>query len=144
MMVSIFLCVYFPSLCLFQWNVSSCPFPIFFKIKKIIEVTLVHNIVCLACTTFYFSVYGSMLTPPKSHFYHHAVDPFCPPSAPSLLVTTTLFSVSIYLFIVSFVLFLLQHMTWGVLVPWPSIKPMPSAVEAQILNHWITREVHVH
>jgi len=29
----------------------------------------------------------------------------------------------------------------GVLVPCPGIEPMPSAVEAQILNHWITRVV---
>ena len=28
-----------------------------------------------------------------------------------------------------------------ILVPWPGIKPMPPALEAQHLNHWTTREV---
>ena len=31
----------------------------------------------------------------------------------------------------------------GILVPGPGIKPMPTAVEAQSLNHWTTREVPV-
>ena len=25
--------------------------------------------------------------------------------------------------------------------PWPGIEPIPPAMEAQILNHWTTREV---
>ena len=29
----------------------------------------------------------------------------------------------------------------GMLVPWPGIKSVPSALEAWNLNHWITREV---
>ena len=29
----------------------------------------------------------------------------------------------------------------GFLVPWPEIKPLPSALEEWTLNHWITREV---
>ena len=33
------------------------------------------------------------------------------------------------------------HMVLGILVPWPGIKPVPSALEAQSLNQWITREV---
>ena len=28
----------------------------------------------------------------------------------------------------------------GILLPRPGIEPMPPAVEAQILNHWTTRE----
>ena len=32
-------------------------------------------------------------------------------------------------------------MAWGILVPQPGIKPMPSTVEAPSLNHWTTREV---
>ena len=32
-------------------------------------------------------------------------------------------------------------MALGILVPWPGIKPVPSALEAQSLNQWITREV---
>ena len=30
---------------------------------------------------------------------------------------------------------------YGILVPWSGIEPVPPAVEMQILNHWITREV---
>ena len=33
------------------------------------------------------------------------------------------------------------HTTYGILVPWPGIKPLPPAVEAWSLNHWTTREV---
>ena len=29
----------------------------------------------------------------------------------------------------------------GILVPWPEIKPVPLALEAQSLNHWTTREI---
>ena len=29
----------------------------------------------------------------------------------------------------------------GILVPQPGIEPQPPALEAQILNHWPTREV---
>ena len=29
---------------------------------------------------------------------------------------------------------------WGILVPQPGIEPVPPAVEAQSLNHWIARE----
>ena len=36
-----------------------------------------------------------------------------------------------------------DHIAWacGILVPWSGIEPVPPAVEMQILNHWITREV---
>ena len=37
--------------------------------------------------------------------------------------------------------FFFSHMTYGILVPQPGIKPVPCAVEAWSLNHWITREV---
>ena len=32
-------------------------------------------------------------------------------------------------------------MACGILVPWPGIKPVPPAMEAQSLNHWTDREV---
>ena len=35
-----------------------------------------------------------------------------------------------------------HYVACGILVPWPGIKPVPPAVEAQSPNHWITREVH--
>ena len=40
-----------------------------------------------------------------------------------------------------FVFFWLHRVACGILVPQPGIKPAPPAVEAQSLNHWITREV---
>ena len=30
---------------------------------------------------------------------------------------------------------------WGILVPWPGIKPVPPAVEAWSANHWIIKEL---
>ena len=36
--------------------------------------------------------------------------------------------------------FLLNFMVCGILVPWPRIKPMAPAVEAQSFNHWTTRK----
>ena len=44
-----------------------------------------------------------------------------------------------FLFICLFFLFL----AWGILVPWPGIKPMSPAVEVQSSNYWITREFPV-
>ena len=35
-------------------------------------------------------------------------------------------------------------MACGILVPWQWIEPKPSALEAQSLNHWITKEVLEH
>ena len=35
----------------------------------------------------------------------------------------------------------LLAVTWGILLPQPGTEPMPSAVEARSLNHWIIREV---
>ena len=40
-----------------------------------------------------------------------------------------------------FFFFLPYCVAYGILVPWPGIKPVPPAVEAQSLNHWIAREV---
>ena len=40
-----------------------------------------------------------------------------------------------------FFFFWLCRTAYGILVPWPGIKPTPPAVEAQSLNHWTTREV---
>ena len=37
--------------------------------------------------------------------------------------------------------FSLYLLACGVLVPWPGIKPMPSAVEAWNLNCWMTKVV---
>ena len=34
-----------------------------------------------------------------------------------------------------------RHAACGILVPWPGIKPVPPALEAQSLNHWTAREV---
>lgn len=42
---------------------------------------------------------------------------------------------------VSFFFFWLYSVVCGILVPLPGIKPMPSAVEVWILNHWTSREV---
>ena len=39
--------------------------------------------------------------------------------------------------------FWLHHAAWEILVPPPGIKPVPPALEAQILNHWTTREVPI-
>ena len=44
-----------------------------------------------------------------------------------------------FLFICLFFLFL----AWGILGPWPGIKPMSPAVEVQSSNYWITREFPV-
>ena len=37
--------------------------------------------------------------------------------------------------------FWLHTVACGILVPQPGIKPVTPAVEAQILNHWTTREI---
>ena len=37
--------------------------------------------------------------------------------------------------------FLLHHKACWILVPWPGVRLVPSAVEAQSLNHWTTRNV---
>ena len=42
---------------------------------------------------------------------------------------------------ISYFYFWPHHVARTTLVPQPGIKPMPSAVEAQILNHWTAREV---
>ena len=34
----------------------------------------------------------------------------------------------------------LSHAASGILVPWPGIKPVLPAVEAQSPNHWTTKE----
>ena len=34
------------------------------------------------------------------------------------------------------IFFWLHHAAWGVLVPWPGIEPVPSAVKAWSPNHW--------
>ena len=38
-------------------------------------------------------------------------------------------------------LFWLYHAAYGILVPWPGIEPVTSAVEAQSLNLWTAREI---
>ena len=49
--------------------------------------------------------------------------------------------VFIYLFIYLFICILSCHMACGTLVSWSRIKPIPPAMEAQSVNHWISREV---
>ena len=45
------------------------------------------------------------------------------------------------------ILFIFNFIFWPhfraceILIPWPGIKPMPPAVEAQSVNHWTSREV---
>ena len=36
-----------------------------------------------------------------------------------------------------------RHTARGILVPWPGIKPMPSALDPWSLHHWTSREVPV-
>ena len=38
-------------------------------------------------------------------------------------------------------LFLTSFMAWGILVPWPGIKPTSLTMKAHSLNHWTAREV---
>ena len=40
-----------------------------------------------------------------------------------------------------FLFFWLHSVACGILVPQPGIKPVPSALGAQSLNHWTAREV---
>ena len=40
-----------------------------------------------------------------------------------------------------FFFFLPHHVPYGILVTWPGLKPVASAVEVQCLNHWVIREV---
>ena len=47
-------------------------------------------------------------------------------------------AIAIYLY--NFI-FCLHWAAFGILVPWPGIRPVPPAVEARILNQWTTREV---
>ena len=46
----------------------------------------------------------------------------------------------IYIHIYIYIFFWLHSRACGILLPRPRIEPMPPAVEAQILNHWTTRE----
>ena len=48
-----------------------------------------------------------------------------------------------FFFILFFLNFWLHCPTCGILVPGPGIKLSPSALEAQSLNHWTTREVPI-
>ena len=38
-------------------------------------------------------------------------------------------------------IYLFGHTGCGILVPWPGIEPMSPTLEANIFNHWTTREV---
>ena len=52
----------------------------------------------------------------------------------------------IYLFIYFYFIYLYFGpclAAYGILVPWPGIEPMPSALRAQSLNHWTDREVPI-
>ena len=60
------------------------------------------------------------------------------------VLITELLSVSVHSFVARFFFFfLLVCEAYIPIVPWPEIKPVPPAVEAQSLNHWTTREVPV-
>ena len=59
-----------------------------------------------------------------------------------LTVSLSLFlRLKILLFFLSFFFFWSYYVTCGTLVPWPGIKPVSPAVDAQSPNHWPTREV---
>ena len=45
-----------------------------------------------------------------------------------------------YLFIYLFIYFKFVHTACRILVPWPGIEPVTSAVKVQCLKHWTTRE----
>ena len=42
-----------------------------------------------------------------------------------------------------FLTFCPRHIASGIFVPWPAIEPMPPALEARSLSHWVAREVPV-
>ena len=63
------------------------------------------------------------------------------PVSPCLATVLCLYGYFKPISYISFFFFLWQHHSaWGILVPWPGIKPMPPEVEAWSLNHWTARE----
>ena len=52
---------------------------------------------------------------------------------------------TLYVYLLFFFFFFWPyHMACGLLVPQPGIEPVPPAVEAWSLNHWMAREVPVY
>ena len=45
--------------------------------------------------------------------------------------------------LILFLTFWPRHVANAILVPQPGMEPMPSAVQAQILNHWTIKEVYL-
>ena len=67
--------------------------------------------------------------------YHHLIEPLWRLNEIIYTVSTIqhiLFQMSLFFFLGA---------ACRILVPWPGIKPVPPAMEAQSLNHWTTREV---
>ena len=52
------------------------------------------------------------------------------------------FKTAVYLFFI-FIFSWTQRAGYGILVPWPGIKPVPFASEVWSLNHWITRDIPI-
>ena len=65
------------------------------------------------------------------------IPPFCLDKSSFLSYHFSLFSLCVC---VCVVLGFFGHATCRILVPWPGIKPWPSAVDAQSPNHWTSRE----
>ena len=47
----------------------------------------------------------------------------------------------VFFIIIIILIFWPCHVAWGILVPRPGIEPVPSALEAQNLNHWTIKEI---
>ena len=83
--------------------------------------------------------------------FHHSVPPTKCCECPSLLLDTVYLDCSslncpsdwLLFFFLMFVIYLFIwpcRRACGILVPWPGIEPVPSAVKAQSPNHWTARE----
>ena len=55
--------------------------------------------------------------------------------------TTASFYCWVFIFLINY--FLATFVARGILVPWPGIKPVTPALEAESLNHWSTRAVSI-
>ena len=66
---------------------------------------------------------------------------FLPLNLPEInSLSLSFFKIKDFTFLSFFLSFWSYYVTCGTLVPWPGIKPVPPAVDAQSPNHW-TREV---
>ena len=74
----------------------------------------------------------------------HWMTTLCFPQPHSQILATTIVftaSVSSTISFFFFFFFLPHHLVCEILIPWPGIKPRPSAVEAQSPNHWTARKL---